>query len=75
MAEKRDELVSAIQAEYGLTLTFEEVAKIAKCSKTTARRAFWRGELIGSRFQRGGPIRFTAGAVADWLIGGEERAY
>ncbi len=73
--DRREELTDDIREGFGLVLTFADVAKAAKCSVSTARRAFWRGELVGSRFQRGGPVRFTARAVADWIIAGEDRAY
>ena len=74
MQEKLDALAEDIRAAYGVTLTFQDVAAAAKCSATTARRAFWRGELVGSRFAKGGPVRFTARAVAAWLLDGERRA-
>jgi len=72
--ERLDSLAEDIRTAYGLTLTFQDVATVAKCSTTTARRAFWRGELVGSRFAKGGPVRFTARSVAEWLLQGENRA-
>lgn len=73
--ERREAVAQDILDRYGITLDFKGVATAANCSVTTVRRAFWRGELVGSRVAKRGPVRFTARAVAAWLIAGEERAF